>query len=104
MRIPRIYQPLPLSVEEELQLDENGAAHIGKVLRMQPEQQICLFNGEGGEYIATILEANKKKRPSESGKLQRHRQRFATKYPPWTSYISWRAHGLRHSKIRRTRC
>lgn len=60
MRIPRIYQPLPLSVEETLQLDENGAAHIGKVLRMQPDQQICLFNGKGGEYIATILEANKK--------------------------------------------
>lgn len=60
MRIPRIYQPLELKVDSEIQLDENGAAHIGKVLRMQPGQQICLFNGEGSEFIATIVDANKK--------------------------------------------
>lgn len=60
MRRPRIYQPVSLAPETDVQLDENGAAHIGKVLRMQPEQQICLFDGAGNEAIATIIEANKK--------------------------------------------
>ncbi|MCG8673562.1 MAG: 16S rRNA (uracil(1498)-N(3))-methyltransferase [Pseudomonadales bacterium] len=60
MRIPRIYQPQPIIVGNEIQLDENGSAHIGRVLRMQPGQAITIFNGEGGEYRATIEASTKK--------------------------------------------
>ena len=60
MRNPRIYQPQPITVGQSLQLDEAGAHHIGKVLRMQAGQPLRLFNGEGGEYQATILAVDKK--------------------------------------------
>ncbi|MBY5922987.1 16S rRNA (uracil(1498)-N(3))-methyltransferase [Ferrimonas balearica] len=60
MRVPRIYQPVPLSVGQQLALDEDGANHIGRVLRMQPGQALMLFNGEGQQYPAIIDEAGKK--------------------------------------------
>ncbi|QSX41313.1 16S rRNA (uracil(1498)-N(3))-methyltransferase [Shewanella cyperi] len=60
MRVPRIYQPFPLSPGAELALDEDGAAHIGRVLRMGPGEQLCLFNGDGKDYLAEITEAGKK--------------------------------------------
>ena len=60
MRNPRIYQDLPISVGQQLQLDEKGSHHVGKVLRMQAGQPLRLFNGEGGEYQATVLAVDKK--------------------------------------------
>jgi len=60
MRIPRIYQDSPLSVGATVSLQEDAANHVGRVLRMLPEQEICLFNGQGGQYQATIIESGKK--------------------------------------------
>lgn len=60
MRIPHIYQDGPIVVGTELQLGDDAAGHIGRVLRMQQGQQVSLFNGEGGEYLCTISQANKK--------------------------------------------
>lgn len=60
MRIPHIYQAGTIEVGTELQLGDDAAGHIGRVLRMQPGQQVSLFNGEGGEYLCTISQANKK--------------------------------------------
>lgn len=60
MRIPHIYQAGTIEVGTELQLGDDAAGHIGRVLRMQSGQQVSLFNGEGGEYLCTISHANKK--------------------------------------------
>jgi len=60
MRVPRIYQPQPLTVNQQLNLDEDGAAHIGKVLRMGSGEHISLFNGDGNDYLAEIVDAGKK--------------------------------------------
>lgn len=60
MRVPRIYQPQPLAIHQQLNLDEDGAAHIGKVLRMGNGEQISLFNGDGNDYLAEIIDAGKK--------------------------------------------
>ncbi|MDH1471707.1 MULTISPECIES: 16S rRNA (uracil(1498)-N(3))-methyltransferase [Shewanella] len=60
MRVPRIYQPQPLAVNQQLNLDEDGAAHIGKVLRMGSGEHISLFNGDGHDYLAEIVDAGKK--------------------------------------------
>ncbi|MBR9857667.1 MAG: 16S rRNA (uracil(1498)-N(3))-methyltransferase [Gammaproteobacteria bacterium] len=60
MRIPRIHEPAALSCGVELALSEDGANHVGRVLRMQPGQQLVLFNGQGGQYQAEILQADKK--------------------------------------------
>ncbi|AHI31736.1 16S rRNA (uracil(1498)-N(3))-methyltransferase [Marinobacter salarius] len=60
MRIPRIYTDSPLSEGATAGLDDNAAQHVGRVLRMQPGQELLLFNGDGNDYPATITEAGKK--------------------------------------------
>ncbi|MGI2258891.1 16S rRNA (uracil(1498)-N(3))-methyltransferase [Shewanella sp. GXUN23E] len=60
MRVPRIYQPIALSAQAQVSLDEDGAAHVGRVLRMGVGEQICLFNGDGNNYLAEIIAAGKK--------------------------------------------
>ncbi|EKE75689.1 16S rRNA (uracil(1498)-N(3))-methyltransferase [Gallaecimonas xiamenensis] len=60
MRNPRIYEPQSLAVGQQLPLSEDGANHIGRVLRMQPGQSLRLFNGDGFDYDAEIVEAGKK--------------------------------------------
>ncbi|MBQ4890553.1 16S rRNA (uracil(1498)-N(3))-methyltransferase [Shewanella sp. UCD-FRSSP16_17] len=61
MRVPRIYQPInDLAVNQLVKLDEDGAAHIGRVLRMTEGENIRLFTGNGNDYLATIISANKK--------------------------------------------
>lgn len=60
MRVPRIYQYSPLRVGETIPLTEDAANHVGRVLRMVPDQHIMLFNGQGGQYLATIVESSKK--------------------------------------------
>lgn len=60
MRIPRIFTDTPLSVGQVTSLDDNAAQHVGRVLRMQPGQELVLFNGNGCDYPATIVEVGKK--------------------------------------------
>lgn len=60
MRIPRIYTPQPLAINQLMPLDDDAANHVGRVLRMQPEQQLQLFNGDGNNYAATLTEVSKK--------------------------------------------
>lgn len=60
MRIPRIHQNSPLRVGDTIPLTDDAANHVGRVLRMTPEQQVMLFNGQGGQYLATIVESSKK--------------------------------------------
>lgn len=59
MRIPRIFTDSPLHVGRQCELDDNAAHHVGRVLRMQPAQQLCLFNNDGHDYSATIIRAGK---------------------------------------------
>jgi 16S rRNA (uracil1498-N3)-methyltransferase len=51
--MPRIYCPVALASGDELELPASAARHV-QVLRMQPGGLITLFNGEGGEFEATI--------------------------------------------------
>jgi 16S rRNA (uracil1498-N3)-methyltransferase len=60
MRVPRIFTPQALTVNSILQLDDEAANHVGRVLRMQPNQPLQLFNGDGKNYAATITEISKK--------------------------------------------
>ena len=60
MRVPRIYQQAPISVEHLFDLDDEGAAHIGRVLRMGAGEHISLFNGDGYDYLAEIVDSGKK--------------------------------------------
>ncbi len=60
MRIPRIYQPGLLPPGAEIELAEDAANHVGRVLRMQTGAELVLFNGDGFNYPAQIVEAGKK--------------------------------------------
>jgi 16S rRNA (uracil1498-N3)-methyltransferase len=51
--MPRFYCPAPLATGASLDLPAGPARHV-QVLRMQPGQTITLFNGQGGEFEATI--------------------------------------------------
>jgi len=51
--VPRFYCPTPLTTGQPLDLPAGAARHV-QVLRMQPGDTLTLFNGEGGEFEATI--------------------------------------------------
>jgi 16S rRNA (uracil1498-N3)-methyltransferase len=51
--MPRFYCPAPLHTGLALSLPAGAARHV-QVLRMQPGDVITLFNGEGGEFDATV--------------------------------------------------
>ena len=51
--MPRFYCPTPLATGLALSLPAGAARHV-QVLRMQPGDVITLFNGEGGEFDATV--------------------------------------------------
>jgi 16S rRNA (uracil1498-N3)-methyltransferase len=52
--MPRFYCPAPLQTGLALSLPPGAARHV-QVLRMQPGDVITLFNGEGGEFEATVI-------------------------------------------------
>lgn len=49
----RFYCPIPLNTGQQLDLPAGAARHV-QVLRMQPGDTVTLFNGDGGEFEATI--------------------------------------------------
>jgi 16S rRNA (uracil1498-N3)-methyltransferase len=51
--MPRFHCPAPLHGGQALDLPAGTARHV-QVLRLQPGARITLFNGEGGEWEATI--------------------------------------------------
>lgn len=52
--LPRFHCPTALNLGDELELPGGTARHV-QVRRMQPDDVITLFNGEGGEFKATIV-------------------------------------------------
>jgi 16S rRNA (uracil1498-N3)-methyltransferase len=58
--MPRFYCPVPLSIGTVLALPDNVAHHV-QVLRLSLGDNISLFNGTGGEYIATLTLIEKKR-------------------------------------------
>jgi len=61
MRIPRIFTPFPLSSGASIELDENAFSHAVRVLRLKQGDSLILFNGEGGEFEAELIEVQKKR-------------------------------------------
>ena len=57
---PRLYCDLPLSPGAEIVLPDAAARHAVSVLRLQPGEMLTLFNGEGGEYSASLALVTKR--------------------------------------------
>lgn len=60
MRITRFYLPLTLSANATVELTPEASHHAVTVLRLKAGDPLIVFNGEGGEYTATIVVASKK--------------------------------------------
>ncbi|NEX61997.1 16S rRNA (uracil(1498)-N(3))-methyltransferase [Noviherbaspirillum galbum] len=57
--MPRFYHPGPLSIGSQVQLNSRVAHHL-HVVRLAQGEVITLFNGEGGEYCATLVDADRR--------------------------------------------
>jgi len=57
--MPRFYISQPLAIGQLVSLPEAVAHHI-QVLRLAPGELVTLFNGQGGEYSATLSEIGKR--------------------------------------------
>lgn len=60
MRIPRIYLPLDLVVNQTFELNVHAFQHTVKVLRMKQDAKLVLFDGKGNEFSASLEQINKK--------------------------------------------
>ena len=60
MRIPRLFHPGNLAVGDQVKLSADAFQHSVKALRMSNEQPVCLFNGDGNDYQAELLEVDKR--------------------------------------------
>jgi 16S rRNA (uracil1498-N3)-methyltransferase len=61
MREIRVYTDQSLDIGDEVTLDTNASRHLSTVLRLKPGEHITLFNGQGGEFSATLSGCNAKK-------------------------------------------
>jgi len=62
MRIPRIYTPQPLHLNDTISLDDNAANHVARVLRITTGRLLFIFNGETQcHFEAEIIECQRKR-------------------------------------------
>lgn len=62
--MPRFYCPQPLAAGAVIDLPDAVAHHV-YVVRLQPGAELCLFNGEGGEYVARLASVDKRRASAE---------------------------------------
>lgn len=60
MRVTRIYHHSDLSEGANIKLSPAASSHLIRVLRSKPGTPLVLFNGQGGEYQATLINENNK--------------------------------------------
>jgi len=60
VRIPRIYQAIPLASGQTLELDAQATVYLAKVLRLRVGDELRVFNGGGGEFAAQVSELGRR--------------------------------------------
>ena len=60
MRKTRIFYPGSININDTLTLPANASHHLIRVLRYKKDTAITVFNGQGGEYSAILLNENPK--------------------------------------------
>ncbi|MEM9172145.1 MAG: 16S rRNA (uracil(1498)-N(3))-methyltransferase [Pseudomonadota bacterium] len=60
MKTRRLYTDQPLSSDSSVVLDAAAAHYLGRVLRARPGQRIWLFNGDGREYHAEVVDISRR--------------------------------------------
>lgn len=67
MRLTRIHVEAVLAEGARVELPEGAAAHLVRVLRLQPGDACVLFNGDGHDYDARIATAGKRGASAQVG-------------------------------------
>jgi len=60
MRVSRLYTALPLVQGDTIDLDDDSGHYLRTVLRLKKADELILFNGDGGEYLARVEEVGRK--------------------------------------------
>lgn len=60
MRVTRVHVDMPLASGSELELPDGPAGHLVRVLRLRAGDGFVLFNGDGHDFDATVLSADKR--------------------------------------------
>lgn len=79
MHIPRIYYPESLESGSTVFLNEMVSHHLIRVLRLKTGDQLVLFNGKGGEFVAELIEAKKNQAIVRLGSWQKSNSESALK-------------------------
>ncbi|MGM0594362.1 MAG: 16S rRNA (uracil(1498)-N(3))-methyltransferase [Pseudomonadota bacterium] len=72
MRTPRIFHPQPLASNTTVELNDNAARHVARVLRLGEGAALTLFDGCGGEYPAILASLAKRRVVVELGQWREH--------------------------------
>lgn len=67
MRVIRAFVDAPLAAGMRIALPEDVAGHLARVLRLRAGDGCMLFNGDGRDYAARIVSANRKSVEAEIG-------------------------------------
>ena len=59
--LPRLYVAAPLGAGTNVELDSGQANYLGNVMRLKQGDQLLLFDGASGEWVAEISETAKKR-------------------------------------------
>jgi len=59
MRIPRLYIQQPLSSGADITISGQTAHHVSRVLRLQAGAGVKVFNGDGHDFDAVLMEAGR---------------------------------------------
>ena len=57
--LPRLFVLTPLGAGARVELDAAQANYLGNVMRLKAGDQLLLFDGASGEWLAEIAEAGK---------------------------------------------
>lgn len=60
MPITRLYYPNPIEPGETINLDKNASHHLIRVMRTKKDSDVILFNGDGFEYAAIVVDDHPK--------------------------------------------
>lgn len=58
--LPRLYVPQAFGAGEAVELPQDQAHYLIKVMRLKPDAQIRVFNGDDGEWLAQITKIGKR--------------------------------------------
>ncbi len=83
MRHLRLHVDLPLAEHATFELPEDAAGHAIRVLRLKAGDRLSLFNGDGHDYPATLMHADRRRATVQTG--TRHR---IDNEPPWPLRIA----------------